>query len=323
MTIALLTDAFEHRSLDDTLAWCATQGIAALELGAGGYSSTPHLDRRALLGDPGAPDAFRRRVADAGFEIVALNASGNPLHPDARIAAEHAGALRESITLAQALGVPRVVAMSGCPGGPGASAWPVFAGGAWLPDMENLWEHQWTVISAHWSELSSWAAETAPDVDICLELHPGTSIYNAESFLRLAEVTRPNVRVNLDPSHFWWQGIDPLATIAAIGEHIGFVHGKDTRLHADRIALHGVLDFRWPSDADTMPWHFAAVGSGRGIEEWADLLTALAAAGYHGPLSIEHEDPNLSPEDGVVASLSGLRAAHRLAGSRAAGETVG
>jgi sugar phosphate isomerase/epimerase len=322
MTIALLTDALEHRSLDDTLGWCVAQGIDAVELGTGGYSPAPHLDRRALLRGPGAPDVLRRRVADAGLEIVALNASGNPLHPDARIAAEHADALTESITLAQALGVPRVVAMSGCPGAPGPSAWPVFAGGAWLPDMENLWEHQWGLISAHWSELSSWAAETAPDVAICLELHPGTSIYNAESFLRLAEITGPNVRVNLDPSHFWWQGIDPVATVAAVGEHIGFVHGKDTRLHADRIALHGVLDFRWPSDADTMPWHFAAVGGGRGLEEWADLLAALAAAGYDGPLSIEHEDPNLTAEDGVVASLRGLRAAQALAAARTAGETV-
>jgi sugar phosphate isomerase/epimerase len=312
MTIALLTDALEHLPLDDALAWCTAQGIEAVELGAGGYSPAPHLDRRALLGDDRAIDAFRGRVADAGLEIAALNASGNPLHPDARIAAEHDAALRESVTLAQALGVPRVVAMSGCPGGPGPSAWPVFAGGAWLPDMENLWEHQWGVISAHWSALSTWAAETAPDVAICLELHPGTSVYNAESFLALAGVTGRNVRVNLDPSHFWWQGIDPLATIAAVGEHIGFFHGKDTRLHAERIALHGVLDFRWPSDADTMPWHFCAVGSGRGLEEWAALLAALAAAGYDGPLSIEHEDPNLSAEDGVLASLHGLRAARRL-----------
>jgi sugar phosphate isomerase/epimerase len=313
MTIALLTDALEHRPLDDVLAWCGQHGIGAVELGVGGYSPAPHLDPGAPAGDEAAIAGLRRRVADAGLEIAALNASGNPLHPDPRIAAEHDTALRQAVMLAQALGVPRVVAMSGCPGGPGESRWPVFAGGAWLPDMENLWEHQWGVIAAYWSELSAWAAETAPDVAICLELHPGTSIYNAESFLRLAEVTRRNVRVNLDPSHFWWQGIDPEATIAALGEHIGFFHGKDTRLHADRVALHGVLDFRWPSDADTMPWHFCAVGSGRGLEEWAGLLTALAGAGYDGPLSIEHEDPNLSPEDGVLASLRALEAARSLA----------
>jgi sugar phosphate isomerase/epimerase len=39
------------------------------------------------------------------------------------------------------------------------------------------------------------------------------------------------------------------------------------------------------------------------------LLEALAAAGYDGPVSIEHEDPELTPEDGIEASLDGLRAA--------------
>jgi sugar phosphate isomerase/epimerase len=290
-TIALLTDAFEHRTLDDVAAWCAARGIQGLELGAGGYSPAPHL----------APDC-RERVAGHGLEIVALNASGNPLHRP-----EHDEALRRAIRLAAEMGVPRVVAMSGCPG---SGDWPVFAGGAWLPDMEGLWERQWAErIEPYWSELSPWAAAEAPGVDICLELHPGTSIYNAASFLLLAAITQDNVKVNLDPSHFWWQGIDPIATIEALAGRIGFAHGKDTVVHPDRVARHGVLDFRWPSTAEEMPWHFAAVGRGRPAEEWRALLEALRRAGYDGPISIEHEDPSLTPEEGVEASLEGLRMA--------------
>src|SRR6476659_6796351 len=45
------------------------------------------------------------------------------------------------------------------------------------------------------------------------------------------------VRINFDPSHFWWQGIDPLRVIDQLGDRIGFCHGKDTLLHGDRIAL--------------------------------------------------------------------------------------
>jgi sugar phosphate isomerase/epimerase len=173
-----------------------------------------------------------------------------------------------------------------------------------------LWERQWPeAIAPYWRALSAWAQREAPGVAICLELHPGTSIYNAASFLALKEVTGDNVRVNLDPSHFWWQGIDPLATLTAVGEHVGFAHGKDTLIHPGRVALHGVLDFRWPADADTMPWHFCAVGRGRPAREWRRLLEALARAGYRGPVSIEHEDPTLSAEAGVEASLEGLRAA--------------
>lgn len=300
MTIALLTDALAHRSLDEALEWCAERGLDAVELGVGGYSPAPHLDRAALLAG---------RVRNTGLEIAACNASGNPLHPAREVAAEHDRALRAALELAAALDVPRVVAMSGCPGGPGESRWPVFAGGAWLPDMEGLWEHQWPVLARYWSELSAWAAREAPGVAICLELHPGTSIYNAASFALLAEETGDNVQVNLDPSHFWWQGIDPVATIDELAGRIGFAHGKDTLLHPERIARHGVLDFRWPGAPESTPWHFCAVGRGRPLDEWTRLLGALRSAGYDGPISIEHEDPELGPEEGVEASLAGLRAA--------------
>jgi sugar phosphate isomerase/epimerase len=283
-TVALLTDALAHRSLADVVAWCRERGIGGLEVGVGGYSPAPHVD-----------------ALPAELDVVALNASGNPLHPDPAIARDHDAALRRALRIAAQHGVPRVVAMSGCPG---AGRWPIFAGGAWLPDMEGLWEQQWPRIASYWRALSAWAPV---GVDICLELHPGTSIYNAASFERLADVTGENVKVNLDPSHFWWQGIDPVATVRALAGRIGFVHGKDTLIHPERVALHGVLDFRWPGE--DMPWHFCAVGRGRPVEEWRALFAALAEAGYRGPVSIEHEDPDLSPEAGIEASLHGLREA--------------
>jgi sugar phosphate isomerase/epimerase len=58
-----------------------------------------------------------------------------------------------------------------------------------------------------------------------------------------------------------------------------------------------------------MPWHFCAVGAGHPAADWAALVAALQQAGLTGTISIEHEDPNLSPEDGVLASLEGLRQA--------------
>jgi sugar phosphate isomerase/epimerase len=311
--LALLTDALGHMPFQDVLEWCAVRGLVGVELGVGGYSPAPHVAREELLASARARRDFLASLAEANLEIVALNASGNPLHPVREIAAEHAEALRDAISLAHRLGVDRVVAMSGCPAGPGPNgggSWPVFAGGAWLPDMEGLWPQQFErSIAPFWRDLSAWAKDTAPDVVVCLELHPGTSIYNAESFACLRSVTDDNVTVNLDPSHFWWQGIDPIATIERLAGAVGFVHGKDTLLHPDRIALHGVLDFRWPADAETMPWHFCAVGSGRSTSEWAALLRTLVDHGYRGSISIEHEDPNLEPEAGIEASIRGLRAA--------------
>jgi sugar phosphate isomerase/epimerase len=80
-------------------------------------------------------------------------------------------------------------------------------------------------------------------------------------------------------------------------------------LHPDRIADHGVIDFRFPVDPDIAPWHFASVGGGRGVDEWSQLLAALRSAGYDGDVSIEHEDPRVDAEQGIRESHAALRAA--------------
>ncbi|MGI8571465.1 MAG: sugar phosphate isomerase/epimerase family protein [Solirubrobacteraceae bacterium] len=105
--------------LQDALEWCADRGLMGVELGVGGFSRAPHADRARLVASSQSRRDLQTRLLDAGLELVAINAYGNPLHPDAAIANEHDQALREAITLAGDLGVDRVVAMSGCPGGPG------------------------------------------------------------------------------------------------------------------------------------------------------------------------------------------------------------
>jgi len=311
MQIGLLTDAFDHLNRSQALDWCAGNGISRVEFGTGGYSPAPHASLAELSASAAARDALAGELAGHGITLGALNVSGNPLHPDPAVGGKHDADLRATVELAHQLGVPTVVAMSGCPGGPGGGGWPVFAGGAWLPDMEGLWDWQWRErIGPYWRELSRWAAAAAPGVRICLELHPGTSIYNAESFLLLREVTGDNVLVNLDPSHFWWQGMDPVRVIGALDGFIGWSHGKDTLIDPARLAMTGSLDFGWPRAAPAdMAWHFCAVGAGHPAPDWVALVQALQRAGLTDTISIEHEDPNLSPEDGVLASLEGLRQA--------------
>ena len=308
MRCGLFTDALAHFSLQEMISWCRTRGILDLDLGVGGYSPAPHLDAAALLNDHARLRAFVRSLEAEGCSISALNASGNPLHPDPATSSAHDAALRQALRLASALGVSRVVAMSGCPGSPRGGEWPVFAAGAWLPDMEGLWQWQWEQrIAPYWRELAGWAEREAPGVVLCFELHPGMSIYNPASFQLLQSVAGASIQVNFDPSHFWWQGTDPVRVTSELGASIGFAHGKDTRMNAARIESNGVLDFAWPErPPDELPWHFAAVGAGHTLDEWSRLISALTASGYDGVISIEHEDPNLTPEQGIEASLTAL-----------------
>ena len=144
---------------------------------------------------------------------------------------------------------------------------------------------------------------------ICLELHPGAHVFNVESFLRL-NAAAPAIGVNLDPSHLFWQRMDPLAVIERLGEKIGYAHAKDVRYDTVELDLNGLLDSRWPGDASHIPWDFAAVGHGaHDATWWGTFADALADSTSAATLSVEHEDRLVAPEDGVQTSariLAGL-----------------
>ena len=294
----------------DALRWCAERGIAHIEMGVGGWKQADHLDLDALLCDARERDRLQGELREHGLVLSCVNAAGNPLHPDPAVGERHAALLRGAVELAALLGCDRVVTMSGCPGGRDGGSTPVFASWPVVPDDETLWEWQLEHrLAPFWRELSAWAAAAAPEVMICLELHAGASAYNPASFARLREAAGPNVGVNLDPSHFWWQGMDPLAVIDEVGPAIGFAHGKDTLVHPDRVRRNGLLDLAFPVDPGTASWHFCAVGSGHDDATWAALVAALRSAGYDGVISIEHEDPRVTPEEGIETSLAALRRA--------------
>jgi sugar phosphate isomerase/epimerase len=299
-----------HRSLDDLMDWLDERvpEIRDLEVGTGGYSPLGHspLD----LSEAERRDWLAHLTA-RGYRVAAFNVSGNPLHPDEAIAGRHDTDLRRTIELAADLGVDRIVAMSGCPAaGPGPSPAPHFAANAWLPDYAGIAVWQWdNKLRPYWEAINDAVTRTSPGLMICLELHPGASIYNAGTFLKLKEVA-PAIGVNLDPSHLFWQRMDPLKVIDRLGSSIGYSHGKDVRYHAAELDLNGLLDNGWPGNPSTIPWDFAAVGHGdHDAGWWAAFAAALAASTSAGILSVEHEDRLVSPEAGIAASARMLAGA--------------
>src|SRR5207244_2095181 len=121
------------------------------------------------------------------------------------------------------------------------------------------------------------------------------------TFSRMRQLSS-NLGVNLDPSHFFWQSMDPVVMVEALGDRIGHAHGKDTTLHARRLALNGVLDTRWPNPPDEMPWNFATVGRGHDKEWWRTFVRVLRDQGFKGTISIEYEDPFVPVEESVLES---------------------
>lgn len=308
--LALVAEAFVDRPLVELLDWVteAAPQVAAVEIGSGGYAPHPHCDAQELQLDARARKRWVEEFTRRGLEVVALNAWGNPLHPDPRIGPLHDRELRNTIRLAAALGVDRVVALAGCPPATVGDRAPHFAAGGWLPYLDDIYDSQWeAAVAPYWSELSGFALSEHPELRICIELHPGTVVYNVETFNRLRALGS-NLYATLDPSHFFWQGMDTEAVIAALQPAIGHVHAKDVVFNGRSLATAGVLDHRWHGAWREAPWRFATVGEGHDVAWWSDFLRWLAGSPV-AAVAIEHEDPCVSAEQGVVSAAQLLAGA--------------
>jgi sugar phosphate isomerase/epimerase len=308
--VSVVLEAFLDKPLREVLDWLnrAVPEVTAVEVGAGGYAPHPHLDPEAVLKDARRRAEWVELLDGHGLRLDALNVWGNPLHPDPEVATSHDQALRRAIRLASELGCRTVVAMSGAPAAVAGDSASVFGSGGWLPYLEGVHVRQWDEkVAPYWSELSAFAAEESPAVRLCIELHPGTTVYNVETFEKFAALG-PNLYANLDPSHFFWMGMDAERVVERILPRIGHVHAKDTTFNPDALALNGLLDHRWPAEPDRMPWNFSVPGHGHDAAWWVSFLKRFSDSEVDA-ISIEHEDPFVDAHVGVVEAAQLIRRA--------------
>jgi sugar phosphate isomerase/epimerase len=161
-----------------------------------------------------------------------------------------------------------------------------------------LLERQWGAAVALWYDLAAEAA-TAGVERLAFELHPLHLVYNVPTFKRMREAVGPIIGVNLDPSHLFWQGMDPLAVVRALGPAVYHVHLKDTQVVAEQVAIAGVLDQRPFDDPAQRAWVFRTAGAVHDVDWWTSFVVALREVGYDDVLSIENEDASLPPEASV------------------------
>jgi sugar phosphate isomerase/epimerase len=295
MQLGMYTDSLGHLPLGEALDVAARIGATGIEIAGGGQSSAPHLDLASMLESEGARSRFIGELESRGLHLAALNCSAWLLHP--RTGAVQRSIVEGTIRLAGILGVRTVVTMSGCPGeGPDGLIinWPTYP---WPKELVDLQERQWSAVVELWRELGPFAADHG--VRVALELHPLQVVYNVPTLLELRDAIGPVVGANLDPSHLFWQRMDPIRAAAALGEAVHHVHLKDTAYEDEQVALAGVLDRRSFDDPAGRAWNFRTLGKGHDAAWWRSFLQALRSAGYDGVLSIEHEDRYVDPVDGV------------------------
>jgi sugar phosphate isomerase/epimerase len=176
----------------------------------------------------------------------------------------------------------------------------------WPNDFGEILDWQWNEkVTPYWREAGAFARDHG--VRVAIELHPGFVAYHTESFWKLREAGGESIGVNFDPSHLFWQGMDPLVCVRELGDAIFHVHAKDTWLDQQNIRRNGVLDTKPYTDEKARSWIFRTVGYGHGPEFWRALVSELRLAGYDGAVSIEHEDSLMSINEGFTKAVGFLK----------------
>ncbi|MFZ4507677.1 MAG: sugar phosphate isomerase/epimerase family protein [Fimbriimonas sp.] len=313
MKIGIFTALFGDKTLTETLDIVQAEGIQAVEFGAGAYPGESHLAVDKLIESKEARDAFLKEVESRGLTISAISCHGNPIHPVKEIAQAHHDAFRKSVRVASLLGVPCVNGFSGCPGDHPGAINPNWVTCAWPDEFRDVLDWQWnSVVLPYWTEQAAYLKEH--NVKFCIEMHPGFVCYSNDTLLKLRNGVGANgdaIGANFDPSHLWWQGIDPIAAIRELGKEgaLYHVHAKDTRIDPYNSGRNGNLDTKSYGDILNRSWVFRSVGYGHGLDWWKDFCSNLRMVGYDYVLSIEHEDGLMSPMEGLRKALSVLKEA--------------
>ena len=307
MKLGVLTVMMSDMALEDVLKKLSALEVQTVELGTGGYPGKAHADAEKLLETPEKLDELIALVKKYDMEISAFSCHGNPVHPQKDIAEEFDKDFRNTVLLAQKAGVDTVITFSGCPGGSSQDKDPNWVTCPWPDDFGTILEYQWKdVLIPYWKEASAFAKSHGIN-KIALEMHPGFCVYNPETLLKLRNAAGDNIGANFDPSHLFWQGMDPVLAIRELKNCMYHFHAKDSIVQEYNSKVNGVLDTKHYGDEYNRSWLFRTVGYGNDYKVWKDMFSTLRTIGYDGAISIEHEDSLMSSGEGLSKAVAFLK----------------
>lgn len=311
--VTLFTGQWADLPLEQLVGKCADWGYDGLELACWG----DHFDVARALSEPGYVADHRALLERHNLRCWAIGAhlvgqavcdpvdarhrailpaeiwgDGDPEGVRTR-AAER---MKDTARAASALGVELVTGFTGSP------IWHL---------LYSFPPNDWTEIDRGYQQ---FADRWGPIIDVfemegvrfALEVHPTEIAYDFATTERALEAIgdRCGFVLNLDPSHFAHQFLDPAEFVVTFADRIAHVHIKDAkrRLNGSRSILGSHLDF----DAPERGWTF--VSPGRGDVDFDELVRALNRIGYDGPLSVEWEDAAMERERGAREALQFTRA---------------
>jgi len=142
-------------------------------------------------------------------------------------------------------------------------------------------------------------------VKFALEVHPTEIAYDLITAEKALDAVNhhPAFGFNFDPSHLIPQFVDPVEFIHHFPDRIFHVHIKDAKNKLNR--RNSILGSHLPFGDHRRGWDF--VSPGRGDVQWGEIVRALNAINYQGPLSIEWEDSGMDRKWGVEEAISMIK----------------
>ncbi len=163
------------------------------------------------------------------------------------------------------------------------------------PTPRSMIDAGFQLLADRWNPILDVFQECG--VKFALEVHPteiAFDIYSAERSLKALD-SREEFGFNFDPSHLIWQGVDPVEFIRFFPDRIYHVHMKDASVTLN--GRSGINTSHLPFGDPRRGWDFRSVG--RGGVRFEEIIRALNAIKYTGPLSVEWEDMGMDREAGA------------------------
>lgn len=299
MRLSILTDGLDP-CIDTMLQTIQSFGYEAVELATGNWSDAPHVDLDRLLNNKSAREQFQDTLKRHNLSICALNCSGNQLAPGEK-GKRHAEVVSKTFQLAELLGVHKVVMMSGLPAGCPEDQCPNWVISSWPPENLQMVEYQWEVAFSYWHSAVCEAKNCGID-NIALENHGCQLVYNCESLFRLRDEVGNIIGMNVDPSHLFWMGGDPISVLHQLGSAVHHIHAKDCRVESIPAGYNTLLDPKDIGQNATRSWNYSAVGSGHDLQWWKTFFAHAKMIGYDGDVSLEIEDVSVDALTNVQRS---------------------
>jgi len=265
-------------SFEDIIEFAAENGLACVEIPcwpAGKaerkYAGVSHIDVANLSENRAAE--INRVLRKKSVTISGLGYYPNPLDPDESKAQFYIDHLKKVVTAAAMLGVPVVNTFIGRD--PNRNTEDNFA------KFKEVWP---AIIKFAEQKKVRVAIENCPMYFTNDEWPGGKNLANTPAMWRrmFDAIPSKNFGLNLDPSHFVWQFMDPVKAIREFKSRIFHVHLKDAKILRYKLDEVGILATPLQFHAPKLP--------GLGDVNWGGFFSALTDAGYDGCAVIEVED---------------------------------